>query len=158
EERAEHAVVTTDANDRVVADRDRAPLTGLREVGDAAGTHPGAGEDVLALPIEDRGRGVRRTREHATGAARVDCPLEQRARVVGERRGCGRARHDVGSVGVGVSLPRVPDEEPAWQWDETLFAGAAQYYERGRVPYAVDLPDAFARALQLDGRGRLLDV
>jgi SAM-dependent methyltransferase len=52
----------------------------------------------------------------------------------------------------------VADEQPAWEWDETLFAGAAPYYEQGRVPYAVDLPDAFARVLQLDGRGRLLDV
>jgi SAM-dependent methyltransferase len=46
----------------------------------------------------------------------------------------------------------------AWSWDESLFAGAAGYYERGRLPYAPGLADAFARSLALDGRGRLLDV
>jgi SAM-dependent methyltransferase len=45
-----------------------------------------------------------------------------------------------------------------WEWDETLFAGAAEHYERGRLPYAPGLADAFRRALALDGRGRLLDV
>lgn len=45
-----------------------------------------------------------------------------------------------------------------WSWDESLFAGAARYYERGRLPYAPGLADAFARSLSLDGRGRLLDV
>jgi SAM-dependent methyltransferase len=45
-----------------------------------------------------------------------------------------------------------------WSWDETLFAGTAGYYEQGRVPYAPGLADAFARALQLNGRGRLLDL
>ncbi len=45
-----------------------------------------------------------------------------------------------------------------WQWDETLFLGAAPYYVRGRLPYAAGLADAMARALALDGRGRLLDV
>jgi len=45
-----------------------------------------------------------------------------------------------------------------WQWDETLFAGAAAYYERGRLPYATGLADAVAQALRLDGRGRLLDL
>jgi SAM-dependent methyltransferase len=37
-----------------------------------------------------------------------------------------------------------------WTWDETLFAGAAPYYDVGRLPYPPDLG--------LDGRGRLLDV
>ncbi len=46
----------------------------------------------------------------------------------------------------------------AWTWDPTLFAGAAPYYEKGRLPYALSLPDAFRDALGLDGRGRLLDV
>jgi SAM-dependent methyltransferase len=57
----------------------------------------------------------------------------------------------------------------AWTWDETLFAGTAPYYERGRLPYAPGLADAFGRALDLSpsalgrrgGRGqavRLLDV
>jgi ubiquinone/menaquinone biosynthesis C-methylase UbiE len=45
-----------------------------------------------------------------------------------------------------------------WSWDESLFAGAAGYYEQGRLPYAPGLADAFARCLDLDGRGRLLDV
>ena len=45
-----------------------------------------------------------------------------------------------------------------WSWDESLFAGAAGYYEQGRLPYAPGLADAFARSLALDGRGRLLDV
>jgi SAM-dependent methyltransferase len=46
----------------------------------------------------------------------------------------------------------------AWSWDESLFAGAARYYEQGRLPYAPGLTDAFARSLALDGQGRLLDV
>ncbi len=45
-----------------------------------------------------------------------------------------------------------------WEWDETLFAGAAAYYDRGRLPNAPELADAFKEALGLDGRGRLLDV
>jgi SAM-dependent methyltransferase len=45
-----------------------------------------------------------------------------------------------------------------WSWDESLFAGAAGYYEQGRLPYAPDLAEVFARSLALDGRGRLLDV
>ncbi|MBF6600945.1 MAG: class I SAM-dependent methyltransferase [Dehalococcoidia bacterium] len=50
----------------------------------------------------------------------------------------------------------MPDD--AWVWDETLFGGSARFYARGRLPYAAGLADAFARALALDGRGRLLDV
>jgi SAM-dependent methyltransferase len=45
-----------------------------------------------------------------------------------------------------------------WNWDESLFAGAARYYEQGRLPYAPGLADVFARSLALDGRGRLLDI
>lgn len=45
-----------------------------------------------------------------------------------------------------------------WEWDETLFAGTAAYYERGRLPYAPGLVDVLAEALKPDGRGRLLDV
>lgn len=45
-----------------------------------------------------------------------------------------------------------------WEWDETLFAGAAAYYDRGRLPNARGLAGAFEKALGLDGRGRLLDV
>jgi SAM-dependent methyltransferase len=52
----------------------------------------------------------------------------------------------------------VPGGWETWSWDESLFAGAARYYEQGRLPYAPGLADAFARSLALDGRGRLLDV
>ena len=45
-----------------------------------------------------------------------------------------------------------------WEWDETLFAGAAAYYEFGRLPYAPGLADALADALGLNGSGRLLDL
>lgn len=45
-----------------------------------------------------------------------------------------------------------------WEWDETLFAGAARYYEQGRFPYPPGLADAFQQALSLDATGRLLDV
>jgi SAM-dependent methyltransferase len=45
-----------------------------------------------------------------------------------------------------------------WEWDPTLFEGAAPYYDRGRLPYAPGLADAAASALGLDGSGRLLDV
>jgi SAM-dependent methyltransferase len=44
-----------------------------------------------------------------------------------------------------------------WQWDATLFKGSARYYERGRLPYPSGLAEALASALQLDGRGRLID-
>jgi SAM-dependent methyltransferase len=45
-----------------------------------------------------------------------------------------------------------------WEWDPSLFAGTAKYYEEGRFPYAPGLADAFVRDLGLDGHGRLLDV
>jgi SAM-dependent methyltransferase len=45
-----------------------------------------------------------------------------------------------------------------WSWDESLFAGAARYYEQGRLPYAPGLAATFRRSLALDGQGRLLDV
>jgi SAM-dependent methyltransferase len=45
-----------------------------------------------------------------------------------------------------------------WEWDPSLFAGAARYYEQGRLPYAPGLADALARELGLDGHGQLLDV
>jgi SAM-dependent methyltransferase len=45
-----------------------------------------------------------------------------------------------------------------WEWDETLFAGAAQHYLRGRLPYAPGFASVIASTLALDGRGRLLDV
>ncbi|MFF1654054.1 class I SAM-dependent methyltransferase [Streptomyces sp. NPDC058255] len=45
-----------------------------------------------------------------------------------------------------------------WQWDDTLFLGAALYYQRGRLPYAPGLADVLAEALRPDGLGRLVDV
>jgi SAM-dependent methyltransferase len=45
----------------------------------------------------------------------------------------------------------------SWEWDETLYAGSAPYYARGRLPYPPALADAFRDALGLDGSGRLLD-
>jgi SAM-dependent methyltransferase len=45
-----------------------------------------------------------------------------------------------------------------WQWDPTLYAGAAPYYARGRVAYPQALADLLAAELGLDGSGRLLDV
>ncbi|MEV0008225.1 class I SAM-dependent methyltransferase [Streptomyces sp. NPDC047973] len=43
-------------------------------------------------------------------------------------------------------------------WDDRLFAGTADYYRRGRLPYAPGLADTLAEALDLDGLGRLIDV
>jgi tRNA/tmRNA/rRNA uracil-C5-methylase (TrmA/RlmC/RlmD family) len=45
-----------------------------------------------------------------------------------------------------------------WEWDESLFAGTAEYYEQGRLPYAPGLVDAVARLLPPGHKGRLLDV
>src|SRR5438128_2436713 len=45
-----------------------------------------------------------------------------------------------------------------WTWDETLFRGSARFYERGRLPYPAGLAGVLATALDLDGRGRLLDA
>lgn len=45
-----------------------------------------------------------------------------------------------------------------WEWDDTLFAGAAAHYRRGRLPYAPGLADTLAEVLRLDGTGRLIDV
>ena len=45
-----------------------------------------------------------------------------------------------------------------WEWDETLYAGSAAYYARGRLPYPAEVASALRDALALDGSGRLLDV
>jgi SAM-dependent methyltransferase len=45
-----------------------------------------------------------------------------------------------------------------WEWDKSLFAGAAEHYVRGRLPYARGFAEALGASLGLDGRGRLLDV
>ena len=52
----------------------------------------------------------------------------------------------------------MPGEWFEWEWDETLFAGAAPYYDRGRLPNAPGLADAFAEAIGPGRPGRLLDV
>jgi len=44
------------------------------------------------------------------------------------------------------------------RYDETLYAGSAEYYARGRMPYPQALADALRDELGLDGSGRLLDV
>lgn len=48
--------------------------------------------------------------------------------------------------------------EVGWEWDGTLFSGTAAHYRRGRLPYAPGLADLLAGVLNLDGRGRLLDL
>ncbi|MEU2714315.1 hypothetical protein [Streptomyces sp. NPDC007205] len=45
-----------------------------------------------------------------------------------------------------------------WEWDETLFEGAAASYEQGRPPYAPGLVPLPAEVPAADGQGRLLDV
>ncbi|MEV5876351.1 class I SAM-dependent methyltransferase [Streptomyces sp. NPDC052101] len=45
-----------------------------------------------------------------------------------------------------------------WEGDDSLFEGAAPYYEQGRLPYAPGLVALLAEVLAADGRGRLLDV
>ncbi len=45
-----------------------------------------------------------------------------------------------------------------WVWDESLFAGSAGFYDRGRIPYPPGLHDAFAAAADLRGSPRLIDV
>jgi SAM-dependent methyltransferase len=44
------------------------------------------------------------------------------------------------------------------RFDETLYAGSAEYYARGRMPYPQALAAALRDELALDGDGRLLDV
>ncbi|WP_217169793.1 class I SAM-dependent methyltransferase [Streptomyces sp. AC512_CC834] len=45
-----------------------------------------------------------------------------------------------------------------WEWDDTLFSGTAAHYRRGRLPYAPGLADVLGGVLDLDGRGRLIDL
>lgn len=45
-----------------------------------------------------------------------------------------------------------------WEWDESVFAGTAAHYRRGRPPYSPAVVDAVAGAVDLDGHARLLDV
>ncbi len=39
-----------------------------------------------------------------------------------------------------------------------MFSGTATLYQRGRLPYAPGLTEVVADVLNLDGRGRLIDV
>jgi SAM-dependent methyltransferase len=52
----------------------------------------------------------------------------------------------------------VTDSPGRWDWDQTLYAGAARHYPIGRMPYPESLARAIAAELGLDGTGRLLDV
>ena len=54
--------------------------------------------------------------------------------------------------------PDVSAETWTWDWDESLYAGSAEHYPVGRMPYPPELADALRDALGLAGRGRLLDV
>ena len=71
----------------------------------------------------------------------------------------GAQRWFVGRLG-GVATRRYPrlvrGEWFEWEWDETLFAGAAAYYERGRLPNARGLADAFEPAFGLAGEAVFL--
>jgi SAM-dependent methyltransferase len=46
----------------------------------------------------------------------------------------------------------------SWVWDETLYRGSAAHYRVGRMAYPQRVAQALRDALELDGRGRLLDV
>jgi SAM-dependent methyltransferase len=43
-------------------------------------------------------------------------------------------------------------------WDDSLYAGSAEFYLKGRLPYPERLADAFRDHLGVDGTGRLLDL
>jgi SAM-dependent methyltransferase len=45
-----------------------------------------------------------------------------------------------------------------WTWDETLYAGSAAHYVKGRMPYPPDLGARIVGAAGLDERARALDV
>ncbi|NUR62150.1 MAG: methyltransferase domain-containing protein [Catenulispora sp.] len=45
-----------------------------------------------------------------------------------------------------------------WQWDETLFAGTAAFYRRGRLPYAPGTAEVIVNVLTAGRTSRLLDV
>ncbi len=52
----------------------------------------------------------------------------------------------------------MPDDEPTWSWDPSLYAGSARHYAVGRVAYPPTMVEALVDALSLDGTGTLLDV
>ena len=50
------------------------------------------------------------------------------------------------------------DGADGWEWDETLYAGAARYYPAGRMAYPGSVARAIDGELGLHEAGRLLDV
>ena len=48
--------------------------------------------------------------------------------------------------------------EASWEWDPSLYGGAAAHYARGRVAYPPELIDLLVTELGLDGHDRLLDL
>jgi len=50
---------------------------------------------------------------------------------------------------------RVPQ---TWSWDETLYAGSAAHYVKGRMPYPSDLGARIAQAARVGAQARALDV
>lgn len=48
--------------------------------------------------------------------------------------------------------------ERATSWNPTLFGGAAEFYDQGRMPHAEGMSGAIRQNLGADGSGRLLDV
>jgi hypothetical protein len=48
---------------------------------------------------------------------------------------------------VGEGRTNVSVVPEGWTWDETLYAGSAPYYERGRLPYPPAMADVLARSL-----------
>ena len=48
-------------------------------------------------------------------------------------------RHATSTCSSSVAEPMSAGGWQEWEWDETLFAGAAPYYAQGRLPYAEGL-------------------
>jgi len=70
-----------------------------------------------------------------------------------------------GDAGAGVwqadpvsSDEGVPDGDPGWTWDPSLYRGSAEYYAIGRAAYPGEIAEVLRAELDLDGSGRLLDV
>ncbi len=61
----------------------------------------------------------------------------------------------------GLSRPVVGDDVrmgEKWKWDESLYAGSAAHYARGRMAYPSVLIHTIVNACGLNGRQRLLDL
>src|SRR3954470_13773302 len=84
--------------------------------------------------------------------------------VIRMRRGAGGATISAYSPGEdqsgsqGTNQYRRPMSPEAFDWDESLYAGSAEFYATGRLPYPRAMADQLAAELRLDGHGRLLDV